>query len=169
MKQFSELVVLFEDASNHYCYLLIDAAQEPALIEQWLNGQTKPKVRSLFENTLEQNIPLSASPILYQLNNNHLALKERMGRWLEQSTCVNVIMTRLNVDELIEHLQSLLYGKLPSGEEVLFRFYDPTVACVLPNMLPRAEYDTMMHPIANWWYANDEGLFEALPKKIGGN
>lgn len=144
-------------------FLLIDAAQEPKLIEKWLKSSPKPQVRSLFENTPEARIPLYAAPLLLKLDSESSALDRILPQWLQHNTFLNVLSTALPMDKLIIHLQSFLDARLPSGEEALFRFYDPTVACLLDQMLSIEHYDRLMQPLNHWWYANDDGSFNALP------
>lgn len=144
-------------------FLLIDAAQEPKVMEEWLNSLPKPQIRSLFENTPEARIPLYAAPLLLRIDSESSDFDQVLPRWLKLNTFLNILSTRLTMDQLIIHLQPFLKARLPSGEDALFRFYDPTVTCLLNKMLSTEHYNHLMQPINNWWYANDEGSFNALP------
>ena len=146
-------------------YLLIDAAQEPELIKQWLYQSPTPQVRSLFEKTPEAQIPLYAAPLLLKVHTKDLdaGLYDLIDVWLKQNTFLNTISTTMSADMLIDHLRPFLEAHLPSGKNALFRFYDPTVACLLDKMLSMENYTKLMKPLDQWWYANDEGSFNALP------
>lgn len=167
MFDFIKLTQLFDrhHPDTEGVYLLVDAAQQPEMIQAWLEAHADIPVRSLFENTLESDIPLYAAPMLIQLNKDLMQrLNPDVQAWSEQGTMLGVINARLLMDELIAHLQPYLEAKLPSHEVALFRIYDPQVTKLLPKMLSNDSYCQLFEPLIAWFVQNDEGQFELLPK-----
>lgn len=149
---------------NNGLYLLIDAAQQDQTIEQWLNSEPPPQVRSLFEGTLEGELPLRVAPLLLELSpTTAQTLDATVNVWLSNSPMISALSTPLSINELIAHLQPFLEAKLPTGELAIFRLFDPTVAKLMPGMLDKENYINLFMPIHEWWIANDAGLFERLP------
>jgi hypothetical protein len=165
----TELKKLINNSHSHLTkvgafYLLIDAAQEPDLMKKWLSQHQNQPIRSLFEGTLEEAHPLYVAPLLLKIPHDRIDdLSHDVSDWLAQSAMVNVLHTELETDDLIKHLQPFLDAKLPDGDMALFRLFDPTVAVLLPKMLSKEHYISLMTPISGWWVALDDETFERLP------
>lgn len=166
MLKFLDLVRMLEaqNTENHALYLLIDAAQDDKAVEVWLNTEPKPEVRSLFEGTLEESLPLQVAPLILKLTPEMLdSIAPTICEWLTDSQMINVLSSTLTVNELVRHLQGFLEAKLPTGRTRLFRFYDPRVALLMFDMMTSKDYNAFFAPISAWWVPNREEFFHALP------
>lgn len=97
---------------------------------------------SLFENTPEA-VFTNLAPYLCLIHNKDFSLPERDIVYLQEmeqrKNGVVWLWSEMTLLDLQKHLQTYLNGKLKSGREVLFRFYDPRVMPIFLNMLHKEQ------------------------------
>ena len=146
-------------------WLLIDAAQQPRLIRNWLENQSTQSVVSLFENTPEKELPLYASPFLYPITaNNSKDVEKTITEWLTEANMLTILDTEQSTSSIQKHLQNYFDVMLPDGKAALFRFYDPSITAYIHHLLDKTNYEKLVNKFDHWWYAVNENEFRQLPK-----
>lgn len=154
---------LYQANQNFPAYLLLDAAQN---YKNFRRGffDTEAQVINLFSDTVDKDTPIYLSPVLVHLTDYNVTnISSVIEQWSENHLMANVLFGLQAKDEIIRHLQQYLTVVMPDGVEVLFRFYDPTVAKQLPVLLDTDNYAEFMQPFESWWIIDSDGLFKSLP------
>nr|WP_059390473.1 DUF4123 domain-containing protein [Pseudomonas toyotomiensis] len=133
---------LFESES---LYLLLDGAALPAL-QIIYQHDDEPEAIPLYRGT-RHAASMESSPVLYKLSEQKY-LWENRARW--RSAAI-VLGSQSAMEALADHLRSLLSVKLPSGELVFCRFYDPALTARFLSSLTEDERSAWLGPIKNLW------------------
>lgn len=136
-------------------FALIDAAQ-PALSwkvlqEKFDSSLLLPLFAHLREHDAQEFGPylLTIDMRVRQHSQNLLWLLEQE----RESPCLTWLVSNQPGAVIKEHLQSQLFTRLPTGEEVLLRYYDPRVLeQLLDNVLDQKQRRELAGPIAHWWF-----------------
>ena len=133
-------------------YAILDAARDIRILALLVHH--KAECQSLYEGVegakLAQVAPYLVrlapdSPLLEAL------VKEGWGKsWGVYLTCAN------NFDEIRRHLRHFLQAKLPDGEQVYFRFYDPRVMRVFLPTCIAEETSQFFGPIKRYVMEGEE-------------
>jgi len=110
------------DIERDDLYLLLDSAALPAL-QIIYQHDDEPHLELLYRGTRHESMR-ECSPVLYSLAGQHLMWKNR-ERW--QSAGL-LLESAASIDDLANHLRSLLSVRLPSGDLAFCRFYDPALS-----------------------------------------
>lgn len=146
-----------------HCFLMLDSAQDADYIKMLEKKGYLEEYCSLFLNTVDEKTPFEYSPLLIRVAKQEQLMKLQQLHKHADKVILSVIITQMNMLELVTHLQKFLEGKLASGEYVMFRFFDPAIACMLPIMLNKSKYREMMQPLQGWWYEDNMRTFKSLP------
>lgn len=104
----------------------------------------------LFDGTPEEAIR-HVGPLLVALSSDSPLTAKSLTDWeTKYSSGVIQIATELALDDLANHLRNRLTVVLPTGEERLFRFYDPSVFGILDRELDNEQYWAFWQPLALW-------------------
>lgn len=161
-------------------YLLLDGAALPALQIVYQHDD-EPEAIPLYHGT-RHAASMESSPVLYKLSEQKY-LWENRARW--RSAAI-VLGSQSAMEALADHLRSLLSVKLPSGELVFCRFYDPALTERFLASLTEDELSTWLGPIESIWTprpddqwlrlsacydspaktAADEGWFSLRPEQL---
>lgn len=110
-------------------------------------------VVSLYDGTPYENYPFVA-PHLVELDQDRL-------QWLLENVWSEpwgvLLFSKCRVQTLVSHFASLLKASDPSGEEWLFRFYDPRVLERYMRVLSVAELSVLLGEIGALGVVNDDG------------
>lgn len=107
-------------------FLLIDGAKVKGLSQTIYSEEASPRCDALYRGTELADLS-KISPWLVEANlQSALALK-CFGEWMHQGAAV-VLQADNHFEEVIDHLRGLLMARLATGDEVIFRFYDPEIA-----------------------------------------
>ncbi|BES73659.1 DUF4123 domain-containing protein [Marinobacter nanhaiticus D15-8W] len=116
-------------------FLLIDGAKVNNLPQVIYHEIETPHCDALYRETELADL-LEISPWLVETEmESSLALK-CFEEWMHRGATI-VIRADRDFEEVINHLRGLLTAKLGSGDEVVFRFYDPEIARHLLRLDPR--------------------------------
>lgn len=135
-------------------YLLVDAAiykNGLTSIRRWLPEGER---RSLFDNTPEHGLDEVAPWLIHVPLPSWLAGNGKLDKLLVEERdkqSLSWIWSRLDIDDLREHLQPYLQGKLKNGRDTLVRFYDPQVMVRLFNIFTEKQKAALFAPIEEWW------------------
>lgn len=111
---------------NGKTFLLIDGAKVNGLSQVIYREIEDPHCEALYRGTELADL-LEISPWLVEAGmNSSLALK-CFEEWQHQGAAI-VFQADCDIEELMEHLRGLLMARLVTGDEVVFRFYDPEIA-----------------------------------------
>lgn len=112
--------------ANGKTFLLIDGAKVNCLPQVIYEEIEAPHGDALYRSTELADL-LEISPWLIETGmDSPLALK-CFEEWKHQGIAV-VLQGDCHFEEVMEHLRGLLMARLATGDEVVFRFYDPEIA-----------------------------------------
>jgi hypothetical protein len=104
-------------------YAIVDAARDRAILK--LLREASPEYQSLYEGAQGEELK-EVAPYLVRLPGDSPVLKSLVSQGCGKSWGV-YLTCDLPLKELREHLRRFLKKKLPNGENVFFRYYDPRV------------------------------------------
>ncbi|WP_298450089.1 DUF4123 domain-containing protein [uncultured Marinobacter sp.] len=107
-------------------FLLIDGAKVENLAETIYRESPGAPCDSLYRGTELADI-LEISPWLVEANMNSQLAQRCFDDWKHLGAAI-ALQSDCKFDELVDHLRGLLIAQLETGDEVLFRFYDPEIA-----------------------------------------
>lgn len=137
-------------------FALLDAARDGRVLDLLRNSGEKHE--SLYEGKQGEDLA-SFAPYLAQLPKESRLLATLVQEGWGKSWGV-YLTSAAELEEIRRHLRHFLQVKLPSGEQVYFRFYDPRVLRVfLPTCMPE-DTTRFFGPIQNY-LVEDEN-----PKKL---
>jgi hypothetical protein len=163
------------DAQPPGLFAMIDVAQINGLDRKWPRAVDSAAHRLLFENTLAQSA-LALSPVVLALSPD---AQEAARQWLAlDQACashpvLSVIMAACHLDELTEHLQSLLRIEA-DGEDFLWRFADTQMMRASVGVFRQAQRPRVFGPCQGWWVVDHQGQLinlaqGHLPQQGGGD
>lgn len=138
------------DIERDDLYLLLDSAALPAL-QIIYQHDDEPRLELLYRGTRHESM-LKCSPVLYSLAGQHLMWQNR-ERW--QSAGL-LLESAASIDDLANHLRSLLSVRLPSGELAFCRFYDPALSERFFDSLTQEELGAWLGPISGIWLTTEQ-------------
>ncbi|MDV3309108.1 MAG: DUF4123 domain-containing protein, partial [Cyclobacteriaceae bacterium] len=118
-------------------YLLIDGAKVENLPETIYTESPGAPCDSLYRGT-ELADMLEISPWLVEAHPESSLGAKCFEHWMYRGVAI-ALQANAGLDELVTHFRDLLIAKLDSGDEVVFRFYDPEIARQLLAQDPRSE------------------------------
>ncbi len=104
-------------------YAILDAARDTAILK--LLREASPEYQSLYEGAQGEELK-DVAPYLVRLPGDSPVLKSLVSEGCGKSWGV-YLSCDLPLKELREHLRRFSKKKLPNGEHVFFRYYDPRV------------------------------------------
>lgn len=107
-------------------FILIDGAKVSGLAQTIYRDQEASHCDALYRGT-ELSGLLEISPWLVETKMNSQLAQRCFDDWKHQGAAI-LLQGDCKFDELIDHLRGLLMAQLATGDEVLFRFYDPEIA-----------------------------------------
>ncbi len=127
-------------------YAVLDTARDIRILALLLHH--KEECQSLYEG--EQGVKLAqVAPYLVRLQRDSKLLESLVKEGWGKSWGI-YLTSPCNLQEVRHHLRHFLQVKLPSGEQVYFRFYDPRVMRVfLPTCTPE-DTSQFFGPIQNY-------------------
>lgn len=148
-------------------YLLLDGLRLNVPVLTYTLDE-HPRIEPLFRGTRHASV-IQASPWLVKPSTAGRLLSERRA-WQQYGLVLNSSAT---IQELADHLRSLISISMPTGQLAYCRFYDPGWAIRLYNSMSRAEFSTWSGPIQRWlvcsegdWYRYDN-LDQACNRSAG--
>jgi hypothetical protein len=130
------------DIERDDLYLLLDGAALPAL-QIIYQHDDEPRLEPLYRGTRHESM-LECSPVLYSLAGQHL-MWQNQERW--QSAGL-LLESAASINDLANHLRSLLSVSLPSGELAFCRFYDPALSERFFDSLTQEELSAWLGPVS---------------------
>lgn len=137
-------------------YLLLDSAALPAL-QIIYQHDDKPHLELLYRGTRHESM-LESSPVLYCLAGQHL-MWQNLERW--QSAGL-LLESAASINDLANHLRSLLSVSLPSGELAFCRFYDPALSERFFGSLTQEELGAWLGPISGIWVTTEQSKWRGF-------
>jgi len=107
-------------------FLLIDGAKVSDLAQTTYRDEKSPRCDALYRET-ELSDLLEISPWLVETDMNSQLARRCFDHWRHLGAAI-VLQANCQFDEVIGHFRGLLMARLATGDEVLFRFYDPEIA-----------------------------------------
>ena len=107
-------------------FILIDGAKVSDLAQAIYRDEEAPRCDALYRGT-ELSDLLEISPWLVETDINSQLTRRCFRDWKHLGAAI-LFQANCQFDEVIGHLRGLLVAKLATGDEVLFRFYDPEIA-----------------------------------------
>jgi len=138
------------DIERDDLYLLLDGAALPAL-QIIYQHDDEPRLEPLYRGTRHESM-LECSPVLYSLAGQHLMWQNR-ERW--QSAGL-LLESAASINDLANHLRSLLSVRLPSGELAFCRFYDPALSERFFDSLTQEKLGAWLGPISGIWLTTEQ-------------
>jgi hypothetical protein len=136
-----------------YYYAIVDATRIEDMPAQLFELEEDPQYYSLFFDTPQAELT-EAAPYLVQLESNSPFVEWLLDECWGQSWGI-FLNSEADLDEVLEHLQSLLKVQDPEGKELFFRFYDPRVLRVYLPTCNNQELYQFFGPIVSY-VAEDE-------------
>ncbi len=117
--------LLHARAQDDELFAVIDAARDPEILENLMDLQDEHEIRSLFQGETA-SILAEVAPYLAQVPAN-----SRLESWLlrhgwAQAWCI-FARSQQNIVNVRRHFRKLTMVENESGEQWMFRFYDPRV------------------------------------------
>lgn len=107
-------------------FILIDGAKVSDLAQAIYRDEETPRCDALYRGT-ELSELLEISPWLVETDMTSSLARRCFGDWQHLGAAI-LLQTNCEFDEVIGHLRGLLIARLETGDEVIFRFYDPEIA-----------------------------------------
>ena len=107
-------------------FILIDGAKVNGLDQVIYRQEDISSCDALYRGT-ELSDLIEISPWLVEANMNSSLARQCFGEWAHLGAAV-LFRAECDFDELINHLRGLLMARVVTGDEVIFRFYDPEIA-----------------------------------------
>jgi len=154
-------------------YLLIDNG----LLQEVSAGYTEADLESRpsWLRPIYAERALQVSPLLIDIEAAYMEgdLDRVMACWNARTPAlhVTVIETRLDIEEMSDHLRRFIFISDPDGKQFTLRFADCAVLASLSSVLKPEQWATMRMPIENWKIHDRSGamveLAPAQTEKIG--
>ncbi len=144
------------DIERDDLYLLLDSAALPAL-QIIYQHDDEPHLELLYRGTRHESM-LECSPVLYSLAGQHLMWQNR-EHW--QSAGL-LLESAASIDDLANHLRSLLSVRLPSGDLAFCRFYDPALSERFFDSLMQEELGAWLGPINGIWLTTEQSEWQGF-------
>lgn len=143
--------ILWPNKRGRHAWMILDAARDqrifPMLLECHLDYSC------LYSGTLPPLLSMAAPYLL------HLEYDYRDTRRFLRHAWGNSWGVVLNCDESLKtlrrHLREFLLVRDPSGQSLLFRYYDPRVLRLYLPTCNRSELETVFGPIERFWTEDD--------------
>jgi hypothetical protein len=143
-------------APDKQLYVVLDAARVEAMPAQLFELEDNPEYFSLFFGTPQAEL-IDVAPYLVKVDMDSRLLAWMLDEgWGKSWGIFLTAAADVELEELFEHLRSLLKVKDPEGEELFFRFYDPRV---LRIFLPTCNFQEIMQffgPIISYVAEDDK-------------
>ncbi|MBL1272731.1 MAG: DUF4123 domain-containing protein [Oceanospirillales bacterium] len=107
-------------------FILIDGAKVSDLAQVIYRDEEVPRCDALYRGT-ELSDLLEISPWLIETDMSSPLARRCFGDWKHLGAAI-VFQAIRQFDEVMDHLRGLRMARLATGDEVIFRFYDPEVA-----------------------------------------
>lgn len=117
-------LAVFSDTGK--TFILIDGAKVSDLAQAIYRDEESPRCDALYRAT-ELSDLLEISPWLVETDMNSQLTRRCFNDWKHLGAAI-LFHANCQFDEVIGHLRGLLMARLATGDEVLFRFYDPEIA-----------------------------------------
>lgn len=131
-------------------YLVIDAARDPAIFDYLLEHQDDLHLECLYKGDSAHDLA-EVAPYLMALEPDGEGPAWRFLRQQWGRSCLIVLQGDVDFTTLRLHLRKLTFARMPSGDMVLFRFYDPRVMrLILPTCEP-GQLDRLFGPVQQIW------------------
>lgn len=135
-------------------FALIDAAQ-PVVSSKVLQQKFDSSLLCPLFANLRENDTQEFGPYLLTIDMRVIQRSQSLVWLLEQereAPCLTWLVSNQSDATVVAHLQSQLFTHLPSGEEVLLRYYDPRVLeTLLDSVLDQKQRRELAGPITHWW------------------
>lgn len=125
-------------------YLLLDGAQIDDLIQIIYQLEPAPEPHRLYEGTRYAELA-DAGPVLIATNHGSLLNQYFEKQW--HMTAGVALASRAPIDELVQHLSSLVHVSVSGGVTVLFRYYDPRILTLWLTDMSDEQRDTTLGPV----------------------
>ncbi|MGQ7273387.1 DUF4123 domain-containing protein [Marinobacter sp. V034] len=113
-------------------FLLIDGAKVNDLSQVIYREEERPHCDALYRQTELSGLS-EISPWLVETGINSALARKCFDEWKHLGAAI-VLQADCPFEEVMDHLRGLLMARLVTGDEVVFRFYDPEIA---RNLLSR--------------------------------
>src|SRR5690554_884900 len=107
-------------------FLLIDGAKVNGLSQIIYCDEESPRCDALYRETELSGLS-EISPWLVETETNSALARKCFDDWKHLGAAI-VLQADCPFEELVDHLRGLLMARLATGDEVVFRFYDPEIA-----------------------------------------
>jgi len=146
------------DGVKEHMYLLMDGARFDNIHRFLYEHEDFPDYTALYKGTNYETCK-EVSPCIAKVPNPSCTLlKWYVERGADEDKAV-ILVSKLGTDELAEYYQQFLEAQLPDGKTVLFRFYDPTVLCVLITKPQHSVTKRILEPLTTLYWKED-GFFK---------
>lgn len=125
-------------------YLLLDGAQINDLIQIIYQLEPAPEFSRLYDGTRYAELA-DAGPILIATNRGSLLNQYFEKQWY--MTAGVALASRAPIDELVQHLSSLVHVSVSGGVTVLFRYYDPRILHLWLTDMSDEQRDSALGPV----------------------
>ncbi|WP_341581089.1 DUF4123 domain-containing protein [Marinobacter metalliresistant] len=113
-------------AEESKTFLLIDGAKVKDLAQAIYREEANPRCDALYRGTELADL-LEVSPWLVETHLNSALARKCFEEWKQLGAAI-VLQADCPFEDVLDHLRGLLIARLATGEEVIFRFYDPEIA-----------------------------------------
>ncbi|RKZ50316.1 MAG: DUF4123 domain-containing protein [Candidatus Parabeggiatoa sp. nov. 3] len=143
-------------AQDKQLYVVLDAARVEEIPAQLFELEEEPEYFSLFFETPQEEM-IDVAPYLVELEPNSELLTWILNEGWGQSWGIFLTAAEnVELEELFEHLRSLLKVTDPEGEELFFRFYDPRVLRIFLPTCNAQELYQFFGPIISYIAEDDK-------------
>src|ERR1700687_6122250 len=127
---------------------LIDAAASPAVVYPLLE-KSGADFRSVFADQAEDALG-PASLFLAPIADAEAEWVVELNRIDLHSPCLSLIWSRVDLDDMVKHLQAFLFADIGDGMTAMVRFFDPRNAGAVFKVWGALIGNMFMGPIERW-------------------
>ncbi|KPP97394.1 DUF4123 domain-containing protein [Marinobacter sp. HL-58] len=124
-------------SGNGKTFLLIDGAKVNNLSQVIYRELDTPHCDALYRETELADL-LEISPWLVEAGMDNALAHKCFEEWKHQGAAI-VLQADCHFENVMDHLRGLLMARLATGDEVVFRFYDPEIARHLFKLDPSGD------------------------------
>lgn len=135
-------------------YLLLDGAQIEDLMLTLYQLEHAPEFHWLYEGTRFAELA-DAGPILIATEDDSLLSQHFRKHW--HTTAGVTLVSRAPVDELVQHLSSLVHASVGGGVSLLFRYYDPRILYLWLTDMSDGQRNSVLGPVEQFTLWGSDG------------
>ncbi|MHB2247429.1 DUF4123 domain-containing protein [Pseudomonas fitomaticsae] len=129
-------------------YAMLDGARDPRI--EPLVRTSYAEFSCLYSGELSPDLS-AAAPYLLHLDPQQPYTRQLLEKsWGQSWGCIAVVPARVTLEDLRNHLRTLLRAKDPDGNWLVFRFYDPRVLRVYLPTCTTEERHTLFGPVVKF-------------------